>query len=532
MTPGSVTYGDRVNSTGALGSPVRRAALRWVAGSLSLAMGLALAAPASAVTPPSSPATVPSDADAPELAAFYSQALTWSGCEDGLTCAWLTVPLDYADPTGATIRLRVAKATATGPAAARQGSVVVNPGGPGASGVDFTSYVAQAIAARVATQFDIVGFDTRGVGQSAPVSCMTGRQTTQWLRADGSPNTSLEQRRLMELGNRLAQGCLTMSPDVARHVGSENTVRDMDVLRATLGDTRLNFLGYSYGTYLGTLYAEQFPDRVGRFVLDGALDPSLDAMQVSRGQSGGFQVAITRFAQDCIRHATCPTRTSARAVLRSINALLARLDARPMRTKAPRDLVQAEALGAMFYSMYSPLIWPSLRSALRQAGKGDGTGLQAIADYANERTGPNSYASNMASAFPAISCWDVPAPAGEAGLRAAADEWSRTAAVPDMARMMAWGNGVCSQWFGHAARGPAPASSTTTASILVVGTTFDPATPYPWAVALSKQLTGSTLLTYRGDGHTAYGSGSRCIDRAVDAYFLTGTMPAAGTVCH
>ncbi len=267
-------------------------------------------------------------------------------------------------------------------------------------------------------------------------------------------------------------------------------------------------------------------------MLDGAIDPSLDAMPCRTGQSTGFQLAMTRFARTASRHSSCPTRTSARAVLRSVNGLLALLDVRTLPTGVPADLVQAEALGAMFYSMYSPVIWPSLRAALRQALKGDGSGLQAIADYANERTGPHSYASNMASAFPAIACWDTPAPPGADGLRAAAADWSGTAAVPDMARAMAWGNGVCSQWFGHSTRSPAPATSTTTAPILVVGTTFDPATPYRWAVALSRQLGSSTLLTYRGDGHTAYGSGSRCIDRAIDAYLLTGTMPAAGTVCR
>ncbi len=336
----------------------------------------------------------------------------------------------------------------------------------------------------------------------------------------------------MSLGARLAQGCLRMSPQIARAVGSENTIRDMDILREALGDATLTYLGYSYGTYLGALYAEQFPDRVGRLVLDGALDPSLNSMQVSLGQSKGFQVAMARFAADCAKRSSCPYGPTAASVLAGVNRLLTRIDARPMPTRGSRDLVQAEALNAMFYAMYSPLIWSSLRQALRQASQGNGSGLQAIADFANDRTGPNSYGSNMASAFPAIACWDMPAPPGADGLRAAADAWSRRARVPDMARAMAWGNGVCSQWYGHSARVPAPVVSATTAPILVVGTTFDPATPYPWAVALSRQLTTSTLLTYRGDGHTAYGSGSRCIDRAVDAYLLDGTMPSAGTVCR
>jgi hypothetical protein len=203
-----------------------------------------------------------------------------------------------------------------------------------------------------------------------------------------------------------------------------------------------------------------------------------------------------------------------------------------MPTHRGANLVQAEALSAIFYSMYSPLMWPSLRVALRQAKGGDGLGLQAIADYSAERVGPNTYASNMASAFPAISCWDAPAPPGIDGLRAAADAWSNGVVVPDMARAMAWGNAPCSQWFGHSGRTPAPASSSTTSPILIVGTTYDPATPYVWAKALNGQLKTSTLITYRGDGHTAFGGNSTCIDAAVNAYLLTGTPPAAGTSCR
>ena len=336
----------------------------------------------------------------------------------------------------------------------------------------------------------------------------------------------------MRLSADLSRGCLTMSPRLASHVGSENTVKDLDILRQVLGDPKLNWLGFSYGTYLGTLYADEFPDNVGRFVLDGAIDPSLDMMQVSKGQSDGFQVALGRFAADCSRRASCPYPGSASAVLRGMNRLLARLDVVPMPTFGRQRLVQAEALTAILYSMYSPQIWSSLRYALRQAVRNDGSGLQFLSDFANDRTGPNTYATNMASAFYAIGCWDEQSPPGAAALGVAAERWARGARVPEMARLLSWGNAPCSQWFDHTAAPAAPASSTTTAPILIVGTTFDPATPYPWAVALSQQLGTSTLLTYRGDGHTAYGSGSSCIERAVDAYLIDGRLPPAGTICR
>lgn len=478
-----------------------------------------------------SPAAQPAD-DAAALAPFYGQVLAWTTCETDTQCAWLTVPLDYADPSGETIRLRLSRIRATGPAAQRQGSLVVNPGGPGASGVEFAPIVANYIAPTVNEQFDIVGFDTRGVGRSSPITCMTGQQTTTFLRTDPAPDTPAEERRLWSVAGRIGTGCLAMSPAIARHVGSDNTAKDMDILRATLGDPQLNFLGFSYGTYLGTLYAEQFPATVGRFVLDGALDPTLDVMQVSEGQNRGFQLAMTRFAQDCAKRRSCPWRGNASTVLTGINRLLAKIDRTPLPTHTGRPLVVAEAITALFTSMYSPTSWSGLRLALRQAKVGDGLGLQSIADFASDKIGPDRYSSNMASAFPAISCWDsAPAP-DFAGLRAAARQWSQDARVPDMASAMSWGNAPCSQWFGHGPRQPGPAVSSTTAPILVVGTTYDPATPYAWARALASQLTTSTLLTYRGDGHTAYGGGSGCINRAVDAYLLGGTMPAAGTVCR
>jgi len=471
------------------------------------------------------PAAVPDT-----LAPFYSQTLAWEKC-GAQECAWLTTPLDYAEPEGPTIRIRVSRTKASGPASARLGSLVTNPGGPGAPGVDFAGYLAGALAPAVTRAYDIVGFDTRGVGASAPIECMSGRQTTRWYRTDLTPDNARERSLLMKRAQQLADGCLARSPQIARHVGTENTVRDMDILRQALGDDRLTFLGYSYGTYLGTRFAEVFPERVGRFVLDGAVDPSLDVMQVSRDQSEGFQLALARFAADCVKRASCPWRGTPNRVLAGINAVFDSLERRPLQTRT-LPLVEAEALTAVFYGMYSPTLWSSLRSALRQATRGDGQGLSELATFATDRITPWRYATNMASAFPAIACWDSPAAPGEAGLAAAADEWSATARVPALATAMSWSNTPCSVWFGHSPVPPGPARTTTTMPILVIGGTYDPATPYAWAKALHAQLPTSSLLTYRGDGHTVYGGTSSCIDRNVDAYLLQGQMPSAGTVCR
>lgn len=514
--PGRLTYGDAVITP--------RYALPAAVSLLLMTSGIA--APAQADTP-----TVGSRVPA-GLESFYGQSLDWQPCQQATVCAWLTVPLDYADPAGATIRIRVSKVPASGSQGATAGSLVVNPGGPGASGLDFARYVATSVSPAVGAAYDVIGFDPRGVGQSAPITCMTARQTTRWLRTDPSPDTTAEQRTIMSRARQLAQGCLRMSPQIARHVGTDQAVQDLDVLRSALASDRLNFLGFSYGTYLGTLYAEQFPDAVGRFVLDGAVDPSLDVMEVSEGQSRGFQRAMQRFAADCAPRSTCPWRGSAKRVLTGVNGLLNRIERTPLPTHTGPPLVQAEALSAMFYAMYSPILWGPLRLALREADRGDGLALQRLSDYANDKTGPNRYGSNMASAFPAIACWDGPPAPDAAGLASAASRWSKGAAVPNMASAMSWGNAPCSVWYGHTSRQPAPAQTSTTAPILVVGTTFDPATPYWWATALHKQLPTSGLLTYRGDGHTAFGSGSTCVDDNVTGFLLTGTLPATGTVCR
>ena len=514
-----VTYGDAVTTARPL-----------LAATLSAVLLASGAIGSAAVAAPTSPA--PARDVPPQLASFYGQALDWQPCARSMQCAWLSVPLDYANPQGQAIGIRVSKVPASGSSpTSRQGSLVVNPGGPGASGLDFASYVAASVAPEVGEQFDVVGFDPRGVGESAPITCMTGRQTTRWLTTDLTPDSASEQRTVMTRARQLAQGCLRMSPDVARFVGSDLTVQDLDILRAALGDDKLNLLGFSYGTYLATLYAEQFPDTVGRFVLDGAVDPSLDIMGVSEAQSRGFQVAMARFAKDCAPRPTCAWRGSSKAVLKGINRLLADLETKPLPARKGRPLVQADAVTSLFYSMYSPILWPTLRQALTRATRGDGLPLQRLADFANDKSGPNSYASNMASAFPAISCSDTPPAPDAAGLAAAAARWSRKAAVPVMAQTMSWSNAPCSVWYGHASRTPAPASSTTTAPILIVGTTYDPATPYAWARALTAQLPTSMLLTYRGDGHTAYGNGARCVDSAVNAYLLTGVLPPPGVVC-
>jgi pimeloyl-ACP methyl ester carboxylesterase len=466
----------------------------------------------------------------PELQRFYSQTVSWQPCSGRSPrsqCATVTVPLDYLNPAGRTIEVALLKVPATG---SDSRALLVNPGGPGASGLDFAEYLSSVLGPDARNMYDVVGFDPRGVGQSAPVRCLTGTQTTQWYRTDSTPDTAQERRTLLNRATAIARGCLNHDPELARNIGSTNTVKDMDIIRQALAQDTLNWFGFSYGTTLGALYAQEFPERVGRMVLDGGVDPRLDAMQLSKGQSDGFQLAVRRFAADCARRSDC-VASSQPGVLRSINRLLKTLDDSPLRTDGPRRLVQAEALSALFFSMYSTRLWPTLRSGLRQASRGNGTTLQLLAQLSRDQVGPDRYGSNLASAFYAIACWDFPPTPGVAGLSAAARSWSRGVVVPEMARAMSWGNAPCSNWFGHSPVPPQAVSSTTQAPILIIGTQFDPATPYAWSQALSDQLTTSRLLTYRGDGHTAYGGMNLCVDGITNRYLTTGELPDPGTSC-
>ena len=491
-------------------------------------IGIIFAAASLSIAAPLTASAAPSTTASNALDAYRSQTLSWHECSAG-ECADLRVPLDYADLSKGDISLVISRVVHSGPTS--QGSIVINPGGPGESGLSFAWYAAKFLAPAVAKEFDFIGFDPRGVGKSAPVTCMTSKQTADFLSMDSTPDSPQETAQVMQAAARINKGCLKFSPRVTPYVGTPSTAQDLDILRSALGEDKLNWLGFSYGTALGTTYLEAFPDHVGRFVLDGALNPALNAMQTSQGQSAGFQRAFQNFAADCGRLKGCTLGSTAKVVNAKVNALLARLDRHPLPTDQGPPLTQSLAMGGMLTAMYSPDEWQPLSDAIAQALNNNGTGLLELAWTGSEQTGPTTVTSNVQSAYYAIDCWDNPAPPGAPGLAAAAKLWSAKAPIPEFAKSIAWGNAPCTTWFAHNPQAPAPATTTTKAPILVIGTRFDPATPYEWAQALSSQLPTSTLLTYEGNGHTAYGSGSKCIDTIVDLYLLRGTVPAKGTSC-
>lgn len=471
--------------------------------------------------------SVPSTPDA-ALRPFYTQRLTWTPCGEPFQCSRLRVPVDYAAPSGPTIELALVRLPATDPAR-RLGSLLVNPGGPGASGVEYARAAQSAITAAVRERYDVVGFDPRGVGASAPVRCQSAAETDAWLAADGSPDTPAEEQRLEALATALATRCAQRGGALLAHMGSADVARDMDVLRAALGDPKLAYLGKSYGTYLGATYAELFPTRVGRLVLDGALDPRLSAEQLAAGQAAGFEQALRAFAADCVARGGCPLGGGVPGVLATVDRVLAAADRAPLPSRSGRPVTQSLVVLGIALPLYDHTAWPELRQALTEAAGGDGTSLLLFADIYTGRQADGSYRDNSNDAIYAVNCLDHPDTETLPQVRADAAALTRVSAR--FGAYLAWSDRPCVRWPVPPETTPHAIRAEGAAPILVVGTTRDPATPYAWAQGLAAQLATGVLLTYDGDGHTAYAQGSACVDRVVETYLVDGTPPAPGTRC-
>ncbi|MFD8215329.1 alpha/beta hydrolase [Streptomyces sp. NPDC059697] len=470
------------------------------------------------------------------LSPYYNQKLAWRSCgASGFECATMKAPLDYAKPASGDVKLAVARKKATGPGK-RIGSLLVNPGGPGGSAVGYLqSYAGIGYPAEVRARYDMVGVDPRGVARSEPVECLTGHQMDTYTETDVTPDDKKETGELVDAYKKFAEGCGRHSPNLLRHVSTVEAARDMDILRAVLGDQKLNYVGASYGTFLGATYAGLFPDRVGRMVLDGAMDPSLSARKLNQDQTAGFETAFQSFAKDCVRHSDCPLGgpgTSPDQVGRNLSAFFKKLDAKPIPTGDAdgRKLGEALATTGVIAAMYDQAAWPQLREALTAAMKDkDGAGLLALSDSYYERDADGKYA-NLMFANAAVNCLDLPA------AFSTPDEVEKglpgfEKASPVFGDGLAWASLNCAYWPVRPTGEPHRIEAKGAGPILVVGTTRDPATPYAWAKSLASQLSSGVLLTYVGDGHTAYGRGSVCIDSTIDRYLLQGTPPAKGKRC-
>lgn len=464
-----------------------------------------------------------------DLQPFYGQTLAWSDCGGGFECTKAQVPLDWSDPTGEPISLALIKQPAK--SGTRQGTLFVNPGGPGVSALDFVKdSVDFAVDPSVQQQYDIVGFDPRGVGQSSAVDCVTPAQMDAYLYdiVPGKRGSDEWLAGATAVAKSFGDDCAAKTGALLGHIDTESTVRDLDVLRAAVGDTGLNYLGYSYGTFIGSEYATLFPEKVRRMTIDGVVDPTSTGFDSSIGQAKGFEGALKAYLTNCLSGSNCPFSGSVENATKQVQTLLKAVDSNPITASDGRKLGSASLLTAIFYPLYTESSWSYLSQMIAQVKTGDATLAFQLADAYNGRNSDGTYQNNQTEAFTAINCLDYPAVTDEATIQKQND--ALIAAAPTFGPWWTYGDIGCANWPVPATRTPGPVSDAGAPTILVVGTTDDPATPYEDAVAVSKQLTGSQLITYEGEGHTAYGTSS-CVHDLVDTYFLTGDAPSSDPKC-
>jgi pimeloyl-ACP methyl ester carboxylesterase len=462
------------------------------------------------------------------LEQFYEQRVVWEPCDEDFQCTVLRVPLDYDRPEGEVIDIAVLRSPATG--GDRLGSLVVNPGGPGGSGLDYARAARAVVSGAVRDRYDVVGFDPRGVGESTPIDCLSDDELDDFVAADASPDDEAEIAELQAQSEALGAGCLERSGDLLPHVSTVDVARDLDVLRAVLGDEQFTYLGKSYGTSIGATYAELFPERVGRMVLDGAMDPALPREQVALGQADGFERALRAYLDECLAD-DCPLGRTLGEAQVTLDNLLAVIDAQPLPAgDESRPLTQSLAVLGIGYPLYlrADVGYPALTEALTAALAGDGSPLLTLADLYLHRD-EEGYQGNLNEAFYAVSCLDRPDTFTVAEVQQAEDRFADVS--PVFGPYLAWSGLPCTIWPVEATAAPGPLTAEGAAPILVVGTTGDPATPYEWAVSLADQLASGVLLTYEGFVHTAYRKNNDCVDDAVDRYLIEGEPPEDGLVC-
>ena len=516
------SWGCRVTIRRSAGRPSRGAAILTVALFVLAACGAetpsarpsASGAPSTASPAPATASSAPPATPAPSVGATApTGAITWEACGTGAECATLDVPLDHDVPEGPTIGIALLRLPATD-AANRIGSVLYNPGGPGASGVDTIRDVGRFIFSnRLRARFDIVGFDPRGVGASEPVRCLATRPELP----GAYPDEPAELGVWLEAAEEVADACETNSGQLLAHVGTRDVARDLDLVRAALGDEKLTYLGMSYGTLIGALYAEEFPENVRALVLDGPMDPAVDGATLIRDQAVAMEAALERVLDACATDRTCPFGEGADR-RPAFDALMEQFEDGSVGDVSGQAAWNGIAIGLLSGD------WRSLAGALSAAEAGDLTQLGAIGSIAEDEAALDAY--------DAVACLDMLFDRSPEAYEEIAKDVEQQA--PRTGRFFTyapgWGSIVCAFWPVAPQREPGPVDAPDAPSLLVVGSTGDAATPYAWAEAVTSQLEGSVLLTRDGEGHTSYGR-NQCIGRAVDAYLIELVLPPAGTVC-
>ncbi|SNV19175.1 Tripeptidyl aminopeptidase precursor [Dermatophilus congolensis] len=484
-------------------------------------------------------AQAPATGDA-RLSKFYTQKPVWETCSDNsegasAKCAWVKVPIDYSKPDGKTVKLRVLKVAANGAknGQAPRGALLVNPGGPGASATQYAMMADFIVSGTIRKNYDIVGFDPRGVGKSSPMKCLDDASMDAVMGADPTPDDQREIEIAYGGLAKMGKGCQQKYPDLVGHVSTAEAARDMDVVRSVLGQPKLNYLGKSYGTYLGATYAGLFPKNVGNMILDGVMPPDLTSEQVSLGQAAGFESATRAWAKSCTSSGKCPLGNDVESVMKGLKDFFKQLDSKPLPVSGnPRikELTEGWATIGVAQAMYTKTYWDTLTEALQSAKDGDGTPLFALASEYASRDDNGEYENNTMQVINAVNCLDRGAQRwDEAQLKSKKAEFESKA--PVWGGMMSFGGNSCAAWPVPATGKIDKVSAQGSGPIVVIGTTRDPATPYEWAKRLHDQLSNSRLISHEGDGHTAYKTGSSCVDQAVDGYLMNGTPPKDGLSC-
>jgi len=496
-----------------------------------VATGLVLTACGGTGRPASSTATTVNPAvhltPAPSTTTTTSPVapVAWTPCGT-LQCGSVTVPLDYSHPDGPTIQIAVARHPAEVPSE-RIGSLVINPGGPGASGINDLPNELSALEPEVLDRFDIVSFDPRGVDRSSPITCSAGSASSPGSSGppqpgvDPVPTTPAARQALLSNDQAFAAQCQHYSGTILPFVGTVDAARDLDRIRAALGDSGLTYIGHSYGTLLGATYAELFPTHVRAMVLDGAIDPASTTTEYATEQAASLESALGSFFTWCAADAGCAWRPAGDPTT-ALLALIQDSRTRPL-TVGSGTAGPAQLYDALLAGLESQTSWPTLAAALEAAEAGNGAPAVAMSDRYETGGSPNG-----AEAEQAIDCLDHPVDRNPASYVALAADIGKSA--PVFGPLLAWGLLGCATWPALPTRSPAPASDPGAPPILVVGTTGDPVTPYAWAVALASQLTGGVLLTWRGDSHVA-SFYSPCVRAASATYLVSGMLPAPGTTC-
>ena len=379
--------------------------------------------------------------------------------------------------------------------------------------------------------YDVAGFDPRGVGRSAPVDCLSDRQLDTFLGTDPTPDNQSEEQQLLVEAKDLASGCEQKNAKLLPHLSTVDAAKDMDVLRAALGDRQLNYLGKSYGTFLGSTYAGLFPKRVGRFVLDGVVPPDLTSAELGLGQAQGFELATRAYVQSCVDSGDCILGDSVDAGMQWIRTFLKGLDANPLPSgdSAVPELNEAWASLGFTGAMYDEGSWASLTDAVAAAKAGSGAGLMKLADQYAYRAPGGKYTGNLLEVIYAVNCLDRPDSPDLSAYEQYAKEFSQTA--PTWGPFLAWSALPCGVWPVKGNEPPHTISAEGSNTIVVVGTTRDPATIYAWSKRLRDQLSNAVLVSRDGDGHTAYRRGNACVDSAIDLYYVQGVTPKDGLKC-